>query len=848
MIGTTLSHYKIIEEIRRGGMGEVYRAWDTQLNRELAIKVLPQSLVTSDPDSRKRFVQEAKATATLEHPYIATIFEIAEVDGVTFIAMELIRGRELTDLIFAGSLDPETIVNYALEISEALAFAHEKGIIHRDLKPGNVMVTDERHIKIIDFGLAKLMQPLPVFEEFGDDTAERAPSRSDVVKGTLSYMAPEQARGLPLDHRCDIFSFGVLLHEMLSGKNPFVRDSTLETAHAIIHSPPVALSESVGPDVASRLQPILDRCLEKDAKERYDDTRELVQELKRARVQIESSTYERFVTKPKRIKRMGAAAALVAVIVMFAVLLWPRQQTIAVLPWGDDTVAESTNAGQLAPLAVSDRLRDFVGLDVTPFSISRTFLWDEDPGAVAAQLDVKWIVRVELSEGASGLSATVHLMTSDGDARGWPQELSSATADTAGMLDLADIVATSIADSLGAREGDERHRPTSDTARESYLEGRSYLWGWDVEQDLARAADAFRSSLAAEENFAQAHAGLALALWELYVDSGDAALVAPSVAEAERAVMLDPQIAETHLALGVVLLGRGQAVDAEAAFQTALALSPADDAVVRLIADTYERRGRLDDAEAMYQSAIDLRPGYWGNYRDKGELYLYTKTDHLEAAKPLFRKVIELRPESDVGYNNLATVHIMAGEMEQAEPLLQAAIRIDPDGPAYNNLGVVYYSMGRFKDALEQFRKAIEFSGFEEPTYITGLADTYRQLDLNADAKEYYERADALWRGQLEVNPNDHRVRAILSAGLASLERCDEATDEASRATPSDSDIPEVDNIVALTYSLCGDRDATLNHLERAIRGGAILNIENDRDLKPYLNDPVLADALKERS
>ena len=845
MIGTTLSHYKIVEEIRRGGMGEVYRAWDTQLNRELAIKVLPKTLITSDPDSRKRFVQEAKATAALEHPYIATIFEIAEVDGVTFIAMELIRGCELTDLIFAGSLDPETIVEYALEMSEALAFAHDKGIIHRDLKPANVMVTDEGHIKIIDFGLAKLTQPLPVFDEFGDDTAERAPSRSDVVKGTLSYMAPEQARGLPLDHRCDIFAFGVLLHEMLSGKNPFVRESTLETAHAIIHLPPAELSKSVRPDVASRLQPILDRCLKKEAAERYENTRELTQELKRARIQIESSTYERFVVKPQRAKRMGVAAALAAVALLFATILWPRDQTIAVLPWGDEAVIGATNLSQLTPLAVSDRLRDFVGLEVTPFSISRTFLWDEDPAVVAEQLNVEWIVRAELAQSSSGMTATVRLMTSAGDARGWPQEFSTETSEA---LDLADVVATSIADSLGAREADDRHTPTNNVARESYLEGRSYLWGWDVEQDHALAADAFRNSIAAEENFAEAHAGLALALWELYLGAGDRTLVARSVAEAERAVMLDPEIAETHLALGVVLLGRGQTVDAEASFQRALALAPADDAVVRLIADTYEKRGRLDDAEAMYQSAIDLRPGYWGNYRDKGEFYLYTKTDELDAARPLFREVIRLRPKSDVGYNNLAAVHLMSGEMEQAEPLLQVAIGIDPDGPAYNNLGVVYYSMGRFTEAREQFRRAIEISGVEDPTYLTGLADTYRQLNLDSDAKEYYARAEELWRQQLEVNPNDNRARAIRSAGLASLERCDEATAEAARAAPPESDLPEVDHIVAIAYSICGDREATLHHLERAIRGGAILNLENDPDLKPYLDDPILAEVLGDRS
>ncbi len=844
MIGKTFSHYKIVEEIRRGGMGEVYRGWDTLLNREVAIKVLPATIESSDPNSRSRFIQEAKATAALEHPYIATIFEIGESEGVAFIAMELIRGRELTDLIFEGSLEPDVIVEYALEISEALAFAHEKGVVHRDLKPPNIMVTDEGHIKIIDFGLAKLTQPLPVFDEFGDDTAERAPSQSGVVKGTLSYMAPEQARGLPLDHRCDIFSFGVVLQEMVSGKNPFVCESTLETAHAIIHSPPAKLPQSVHPDVASRLQPILDSCLEKEADQRYEDTRSLVQDLKQVRVAIGSTTYDRFVAKPKRDRRWRIAAASLAVVAILFVVLWPRTETIAILPWSDETLSGTANAGQLAPLALNDRLRDFTGVAVTPFSISRTFPWNEDPSVVAEQLDVEWIVRAELAQGPEGLSATVSLLTSAGEARGWPRVLS---VESGHVLELADVVAASIADSLGATPTANRAIPDN-VAREHYLEGRSLLWGWDVEQDYELAVEEFRRSIAAEENFAEAHAGLALAQWYLYQESGDARLVARSVAEAERAVTLEPEIAETHLALGVVQLGRGQAVDAEASFERALELAPADDAVVRQIADTYEQLGRLEDAEAMFQNAIELRPGYWGNYRAKGAFYLYAKTDELDAAKPLFRKVIELRPTSDIGYNDLAAVHLMSGELDQAEPLLQAAIGISANGPAYNNLGVVYYTTGRFTEALEQFRKAIETSGFEDPTYVTGLADTYRQLDLNADARVYYERADRMLRQELDVNPSDDRVRAMLSAGLAGLDRCDEALDEASRAAPLDGERAELSYIVAITYSICGDREKTLHHIKRAIQGGAVFDVETNPDLKQYLDDPELEDVLVQRS
>jgi tetratricopeptide (TPR) repeat protein/predicted Ser/Thr protein kinase len=841
LIGNTLSHYRIVDEIRRGGMGEVYRAWDTKLNRELAIKVLPQSMETSDPDSRKRFVQEAKATAALEHPYIATIFEIGEANGVTFIAMELIRGRELTELIFDESLTPEIIVEYALEIAEALAFAHDKGIVHRDLKPANVMVTEEGHIKIIDFGLAKLTQPLPMFDEFGDDTAERAPSRSDVVKGTLSYMAPEQARGLPLDPRCDIFSFAVLLQEMLTGKNPFVRESTLETAHAIIHSPPAPLSESVSPAIARRLQPILDRCLAKEPADRYQSTRELVKDLKIARIQIESTSYDRFAVAPKRTKLVAAVAAVMLVVAIGTALVWPRTHTVAVLPWGGNA-ADADAIGQIAPLAVTDRLRDFVGVDVTPYSISRTFPWDEEPAVIAEQLGVDWMVRTEVSDDPDGPVAVVSLMARDGVARGWPREITG----TREPLELADLVASALADGLGAREGNARHNPTSDVAREHYIEGRSFLRGWDVEQNPELAVEAFRHSIEAEEDFAEAHAGLALALWGVYRLSGDTSLVAQSVAEAERAVMLDPEIAETHLALGVVMLGRGQTVEAEAAFERARTLAPADDVVVRSMADTYEQLGRLDDAEAMYRRAIELRPGYWGNYRDMGQFYLYTKTDDLEEAKRLFREVIRLRPDSAEGYNNLGAAHLIAGEMEEAEPLLRAAIRIAPDGPAYNNLGIVYYSMGRYTDALEQFRAAIEISGFSDPTYLTSLADTYRRLDADTDAKVYYGYAEKLWREQLEVNPNDRRARAILSAGLASLGRCEEAIPEASRA--AESSIAEIDYIVAIAYSICGDREATLLHMERAIRGGAVFLIEDEPELTPYLQDPALADALRSSS
>jgi serine/threonine protein kinase len=216
MIGRTLSHYKVLDELSRGGMGIVYRALDTKLDREVALKVLPPELV-ADPERKRRFIQEAKAAAKLNHPHIGMVFEIDDADGTTFIAMELIRGEPLKDVMNKGRLSPTRALELATEVAEGLALAHDKGIVHRDLKPANIVVTGDGHAKIIDFGLAKLLEP---FSGEGSDvkTAIRGETNPGKVMGTVSYMSPEQARGRKVDHRSDVFTFGIVLHEMLTGQ------------------------------------------------------------------------------------------------------------------------------------------------------------------------------------------------------------------------------------------------------------------------------------------------------------------------------------------------------------------------------------------------------------------------------------------------------------------------------------------------------------------------------------------------------------------------------------------------------------------------------------------------------
>ncbi len=318
MIGRTLSHYRVLAEISRGGMGIVYRALDVKLNREVALKVLPPELV-ADSGRRARFVQEARAAAALEHPHIAVVYEVDEIDGTDFIAMELIRGEKLSDVLGRGKLSRNRVLELGIEIAEGLGRAHEKGIIHRDVKPANVMVTDEGHVKVIDFGLAKLTEWEP---RAGSEieTALRNQTTPGVAMGTLSHMSPEQAKGEPVDPRTDVFSLGVLLYEMLVGELPFKGSNAPDVLHAIVHQPAPRLPSDLSP-----LQGLLDRCLAKPPSERFARMDDVVQELRAAR---ESQGRVRHRLAPWVI-----AAAAVAVVVGFLASRnsgsrWVREEAI----------------------------------------------------------------------------------------------------------------------------------------------------------------------------------------------------------------------------------------------------------------------------------------------------------------------------------------------------------------------------------------------------------------------------------------------------------------------------------------------------------------------------------------
>ena len=273
MVGETVSHYRILERLGQGGMGEVFLAQDTTLDRKVALKFLPEEL-QQDPTARKRFLREAKSAAALDHPFICKIYEIGKAQDRTFIAMEYIQGMNLEERFLKGPLPIEDVLEIAWEIADALEGAHRRGIVHRDLKPANVMLIPEGHIKVMDFGLAKRVTP-----EGEEENVSTVLTQDGAAVGTVPYMSPEQVRGKPLDTRSDIFSFGVVLYEMVAGVHPFKKDSTMDTAQTILSVTPPPIARYVN-DVPDLLQDTIRKMLAKDPGERYQTAKGLMTDLR----------------------------------------------------------------------------------------------------------------------------------------------------------------------------------------------------------------------------------------------------------------------------------------------------------------------------------------------------------------------------------------------------------------------------------------------------------------------------------------------------------------------------------------------------------------------------------------
>jgi serine/threonine-protein kinase len=663
--------YTVVEQVGAGGMGQVYKAIDRQLNRTVALKLIRSGL-QARMGALQRFRRELMLAQQVSHPNVCRVHDLGEVEGILYITMEFVTGQTLDDLIRAmGHLSPRQTIAIGRQVCAGLQAIHDQKIVHRDLKPGNIMLDRGGHAVVMDFGMA---------HHHGD---KRLTSEGSVL-GTLAYLSPEHARGQDTDVRSDIYALGVIFYEMLSGRRPPGDAGPLPLAlrEASERCPPP--SQFI-PEVPAALDALVLRCLQRDPGLRYASAAELEQGFTHAAAALSTTLMPAAATTAPITRPVGAArrrraavvagAVAVALVVGWAASLFrppvpaivkPRL-AVALLPLAYQGPVESSWLKDLLPKSVGDSLRAYSGVDVAPFDSARTFGAGEDPRAVASQLGVDAVVRGTIRVDGPEVQADLQGWTKDGrDVPAVPLRSPTGT-----VFAESDALALKLVGAFGLPTARLPARTRSPEALVAYLKGQSFLEGWDVERNELKAEEAFAAALRVDARFAEAHAGLAAALWRRYQRTGDASLVDRALAEAEQAVKLAPSLPEARIALGVILLGRGRSAEAASAFEEARRLAPADDAACRQMARAYNSLKRNEEAERLFQQAIDLRPGYWENYNAKASFYVRTRYE--EAARE-YKAAIDGGASGAEAYGSLGDALRQGGKPGEAKAAYDLAI------------------------------------------------------------------------------------------------------------------------------------------------------------------------------
>lgn len=758
--GTRLGRFEIRSQIGAGGMGDVYLAYDSKLDRKVALKVLPVD-AASHEDRMRRFIQEAKAAAALNHPHIAHVYEIDEVDGLHFIAMEYIDGVTLRKKIHQERAELATLVKILEQVAEALAKAHSAGIIHRDLKPDNVMVTHDGFAKVLDFGLAKLIEPQQ--ESIGSvnevTTLLQQYSRPGLILGTVGYMSPEQAQGKTdeIDQRSDIFSFGCILFEAVTGRKAFDGKDAIESLNKIIREP-VTPIDSLRPEVPLELQRVVRRCLHKDPAERYQSMQEIATELRGVELKYEASfqadtislfwpsdapktksigattpgdgtstadrepqstseSIQQLATDIKQHKLAAVIIAVVAVVAIAAAAFGLRSyfqpstsdaaiDSIAVLPFenqNNDPEMEYRSDGLtesiINSLAQLPNVRVIARSSVFQYKGKQV-----DPLEAGKKLGVRAVLTGRIMQRGDDLTISTELLDVRENTQLWGEHYTRKVVD---LLNIQRTIAGEITNNLRLKlTGPEQNRVTKKytedpEAYQLYLKGR-FHWNKRSGESLEKSVDYFNQALARDPSYALSYAGLADSWfsrgWYRYVVPKEA--YERARAAATRALELDPELAEAHTILAAIKTTYDWDWSAaEKEFNVAIQLNPNYATAHQRYSLFLPITGRFSEAVAEAQKARDLDPLSLPANENLGDI-LYLARRYEEAEQQLL-KTIELDPNYGVAHSTLSKVYEAKGLHEES---LNARLRnATPENAAaarksYASAGI----RGVWRDRLNQ--------------------------------------------------------------------------------------------------------------------------------------------------
>ncbi len=741
-----LGHYSLIDKLGEGGMGVAYRAFDEQLQRDVAIKVLPASSFR-DETARARLLREARSAAALNHPNICTVYEVGESDGQAYIAMELIEGQTLSSRLVSGRLPVNDIARFGVQIADALAHAHERGVVHRDLKSANIMITAEGRAKVLDFGLAKR---LPAADPATARTQAETVTQPGMVAGTLAYMAPEQLVGEGADARSDIWALGVVLHEMASGVRPFKGTTGFELSSAILKGSPAPLPESVRPELRS----ILERCLEKEPQRRY----QRAIELRTALEVVQSGNVPLTTHEPRWSRRQVLGACLVVLAALAAVLTWlmaggGRNQpveSVAVLPWENlsrtpeqDELIEGIQQAIITDLAKFGGFRKVIGST----SVQRYRKSDKPIPVIASELGVQAVLTGSVLRSGDRVSISARLIKADTEESLWAERYERQLRD---VFALQNEIVTAMAREIHARlNGTQKsqmatRRPVNPESQDAYVRGVFHINKYTPE-GFSKGLNYLHQAVEKDPGNALAYGGLALAYSVIgHTPAAPPDALPKAKAAAMKALELDPNLPEAHEALAEHKLYSDRDynwVEAEKLFRRVLELNPSLPQAHGHLGWLLLIYGRRDEGVAEMRRAVELDPlnslyAGWLASVQTGGWYSPTVEAEFGPGIELFKKCLELEPNSGDTWWALGQAYGTKRMYEESIRAHEKAISADPTWKW--GLGVTYAQMGRKDEA----RKIAAELGRDKGVWNTfGIAEIYATLGDREEALRWLEAA-----------------------------------------------------------------------------------------------------------
>jgi tetratricopeptide (TPR) repeat protein len=828
-IGQVLGHYRIVELIGSGGMGVVFRAHDEQLRRDVAVKILPQLSQLSEA-ARRQFRREALSVARITDANVAMAFDFGRDQGFDYLVTEYVPGITLNAKLAGRPLPEAEVLHLGKQLASGLENAHRQGVIHRDLKPGNLRVTPEGRLKILDFGLAFLLHAEAESASKGETTVTASVTASFEDAGTPPYMSPEQIKGNKPDARADVWSAGAVLYEMSTGRAPFGELTGGRLMAAILEQPP-PLPRTLNPKISVGLERVILRALEKDPGERYQSAGDLRIDLNN----LATGTLPIYAqpASPRWVWWLAAAATLVVALAGGG-FWWTRRavktaavedQVMAVLPFesvANDAPTNALGAGFTETLTA--RLVQAFGGGhlqlVSTHDLAARGVKTSDEAR--REFGTSFVLEGSLQQEGKRIRITWSLVNSQTHT----QIAANALTDNAGdMFGLQDHLIEDVLEKLprdlepGQHFGLPSLRGSNSTAYDAYLRGLGYLEDYKIQDNLESAIAEFKRAVAVDENYAPAYAAMGSAYnsgYEWKNRSSD--WIEKAKAQCEHALAITPQLAEGHTCLGNVFVSTGRYEEAVREFQRAVDLDHNSDQALRSLATGYQKLGNASAAEEAYRKAVSLRPNYWGVYSAFGTFY-FGQARYTDALA-MFKRAIELAPQNPQDYSNLGATYMQVGQYSETVDALKKSIALRPDPVTYGNLGAAYFYLRRYEDSAETLQEALKIDDKDWQNWGS-LGDALFQIPVKrTEALGAYQKAVDFARSRLEVNPRDANILAATADYYAILGQETRAKEQLARAlqiAPADSDVLFR---AAILYNHFSDQQKTLDFLNKSVAAG----------------------------